>query len=55
MDLSTFKLTFNPVATTMTFSIEPLVEIDKVIGQWCLAGVPSELKSQIGHDDEVDG
>lgn len=39
----------------MTFSIEQLGEIDKVIGQWCLARVPPELKSQIDHDYEIDG
>ena len=39
----------------MTFSIEQLGEIDKVIGQWCVARVPPELKSQIDHDYEIDG
>ncbi|MEY3698353.1 MAG: hypothetical protein RL631_1006 [Pseudomonadota bacterium] len=43
MGSSTLKLIFNLVATTMTFSIEQLGEIDKVIGQWCVARVPPEL------------
>ena len=39
----------------MAFSIEQLGEIDKVIGQWCVARVSPELKSQIDHDYEIDG
>ena len=31
----------------MTFSIEQLGEIDNVVGKWCVARVPPELKSQI--------
>jgi hypothetical protein len=49
------KLTFNSLATTMTFSIEQLGEIDNVVGKWCVARVPPELKSQIDHDYEIDG
>ena len=39
----------------MAFSIEQLGEIDSVIGQWCIAKVPPNLKRQIDHDYEVDG
>lgn len=39
----------------MTFSIEQLGEIDNVVGKWCVARVPPELKSQIDHDYEIDG
>ena len=39
----------------MTFSIEELGQIDSVIGQWCVARVPPEIKNQIDHDYEVDG
>ena len=55
MGSSTLKLPFNLVATTMTFSIEQLGEVDNVIGKWCVARVPPELKSQIDHDYEIDG
>jgi hypothetical protein len=39
----------------MTFSIEQLGEIDRIIGQWCVLKVPPEIKNQIDHDYEVDG
>jgi len=31
----------------MTFSIQQLGEIDNVVGKWCVARLPPELKSQI--------
>ena len=39
----------------MTFSIEQLGEIDRIIGQWCVLKVPPDIKNQIDHDYEVDG
>ena len=47
MGWSILKLAFDSLATTMTFSIEQLGEIDNVVGKWCVARVPPELKSQI--------
>ena len=31
----------------MTFSIEQLGEVDRIIGQWCVARVPPTIKNQI--------
>ena len=31
----------------MTFSMQQLGEIDNVVGKWCVARLPPELKSQI--------
>jgi hypothetical protein len=39
----------------VTFSIEKLGEIDSVIGNWCIARVPPEIKNEVDHDYEVDG
>lgn len=38
----------------MAFSIEDLGDIDLIVGQWCLAKVPPELKKQVDYDYEVD-
>ena len=39
----------------MTLSIESEVEIDNLVGSWCLARVEPHLKHSIDFDYEIDG